>query len=101
MVIYISIISAMSYGCNTIILSLIPLLHGKDNMVSTLVGIFDFSSYIGAAASSMLTGITVLLLGWNFVPVIWLAAGLISLGLLGLKVVFEQKGLRYGQQNEL
>ncbi len=85
-VILIACISAMSYGCNCIFLSLIPLRFGKDNMVSTLVGTLDFSTYVGAALSSVITGFVVPTAGWSRIPILWLVAGGIGLLLLFLQV---------------
>lgn len=49
-------VSAISFGCNSILLSFIPLKFTNKNMVATIVGILDFSSYIGASISSFVIG---------------------------------------------
>ncbi len=46
--------SALFYGCQNILLGVVPLAFARTGMLSTLVGIFDFSSYAGAALSSVL-----------------------------------------------
>ena len=81
-IIFIIVISAMSFGSNTIFMSMIPLSFAEDNMVSTIAGILDFSTYTGAAISSVLTGIIAASFGWRYVPLIWLIAGGISFALL-------------------
>lgn len=55
-VLAIAAVSGLMYGCNSLLLSYLPISFGGANIVSTLVGIFDFSSYMGAALSSVLLG---------------------------------------------
>ena len=71
--------SAMSYGCNTVLLSFIPLAYARLNLVSTLAGIFDFSSYLGAALSSLVMGVALTGGDWGPVPLLWLAAAALAL----------------------
>lgn len=52
----IAIVSGIMYGCNTILLSYIPISFCAFHLVSTLVGIFDFMSYMGASISSFCLG---------------------------------------------
>ena len=75
-----AIISASSYGCNNILLGIAPLSYAKEGMVSSLVGIFDFSSYCGAAISSYVLG--VFLTEENFTPVLFIWAGVSIIALL-------------------
>ncbi len=82
-----ALISAMSAGCNNIFLSLIPLSYGRENMASTLVGMFDFSTYVGAALSSVATGFLVARFGWGVAPVMWLAACFMGALLLAAQVL--------------
>lgn len=70
-VLLIALVSAMSYGCNSVLLSFIPLAYAGENLVSTLIGVFDFSSYIGAAVSSFVLGLFLSEDNWLFVPMIW------------------------------
>jgi OPA family glycerol-3-phosphate transporter-like MFS transporter len=49
-------ITALAYLGSCIQISYIPLAHVGQNMLSTLVGLFDFSNYIGAALASALLG---------------------------------------------
>lgn len=71
-VILLAEVSAMSYGCNSILLSYIPLAFSEYNLVSTLVGIFDFSSYTGASMSSLVVGAVLINGNWLPVVLIWL-----------------------------
>lgn len=81
-------IAALSYGCSFIFISFIPISFADKNIVSTLIGIFDFSSYIGAALSSTAFGYILSSSKWNTIPLIW---GIIAiLGLL-LSINFQRK----------
>ena len=71
--------SAMSYGCNTVLLSFIPMAFSRYNLVSTLAGMFDFFSYIGAACSSLVMGITLTGADWGLVPMLWFSAAVLAL----------------------
>lgn len=74
-------ISAMSYGCNSILLSFIPLAFSKYNLVSTLVGIFDFSSYIGASISSLVVGAVLINGNWTSVAFLWMLLSVLAISL--------------------
>ena len=73
------IVSAMSYGCNSVLLSMIPLLYTRYGIVSTLIGFFDFSSYIGASVSSVVAGILFAAGSWKLLPMLWLLAAAAAL----------------------
>lgn len=77
-VVLIATISAMLSGANSLLLSVIPLSFASHGIVSSLVGIFDFSSYVGAAISSFL--LSMILSGGSLGPValVWLAAALLA-----------------------
>ena len=59
--------------------SYFPLAFSARGMVSTLVGCFDFSAYVGAAIMSGVLGGLLTQYGWVALPVLWL--GLCLLGL--------------------
>ncbi len=65
-VILLAAVSAMPYGCNSI-----PLMFSKYNLVSTLAGILDFASYIGAALSSLVLGMVLTNGNWFSAALIW------------------------------
>lgn len=73
-VLLIAVISGTMYGCNTILLSFIPISFTSRHLVSTLVGIFDFMSYMGAAVSSMLLGTLVSSQRYYCIFLFWLLA---------------------------
>ena len=70
----IAVISAAMFGCNTIIISFFPLYYQKKESITTLVGIFDFSTYAGAGVSSIIVGFALSYLDQGYIPVVWLAA---------------------------
>lgn len=72
-VLAISMVSGLMYGCNSLLLSYIPIHYGGDSSVSSLVGIFDFSSYIGAALSSILLGFVIEAEKYTVLFAIWVA----------------------------
>ena len=77
-VLLIAAVSASMNGVNSILLSFIPLSFAGENAVSTLVGLFDFSSYLGAAVSSFVLGM--LLTGGSWLPItlIWMGVGMLA-----------------------
>lgn len=79
--IMLAIISAMTFGCNSILLSFIPLSYSHKNIVSTLVGVFDFSSYLGAAISAFVLGIILTDGEWKIIPVIWFVVAVVAMSL--------------------
>jgi len=83
----IACISAMTYGCNNILLSFIPLSYSHKNMVSTLVGVFDFSSYVGAAISSFVLGLILINGDWRIIPTIWLVSSGLAIFLCKISIV--------------
>lgn len=65
-------ISGLMYGCNSLLLSYLPISFGGENIVSSLVGLFDFSSYMGAALSSILLGVALEHKRYTAVFSVWL-----------------------------
>lgn len=69
--------SAILYGANVLLLANIPLRFAKYGFASTLAGFFDFSSYIGSALASIITGSMTVNLGWKTIFLLW---GILSIG---------------------
>lgn len=70
----IAAVSGMMYGSNTILLSYVPISFSAYRLVSTLVGVFDFMSYMGAAASSACLGAIVSAGNYSHIFNFWLLA---------------------------
>lgn len=66
------LLAALAYLGSCIQISYLPLSHADENMISTLVGLFDFSNYVGAALASVLLGALMVAEQWQAVPLIWL-----------------------------
>lgn len=60
------------YGASSIITSVIPL---KYRMTSSVAGFLDFSIYLGAGLSGIITGFLSNKLGWSIVVLLWVTAG--------------------------
>lgn len=75
----IALVSGMCYASNTILMSFIPMHYTERNMVASMIGMFDFASYIGASISTYLLGRVLENLGFAPLPVIWLIAAVISI----------------------
>lgn len=72
-VLLIALLIAVINAANWYMISYLPLYFSERNIVSTLVGAFDFSTYIGAAVMSGTLGILLLRFGWIALPLVWLA----------------------------
>lgn len=95
-VLLIAVLIAVINASNWYMISYLPLYFAGRNIVSTLVGTFDFSTYVGA---SMMTGVLGGLLtrvGWIALPVMWLALSVLSLilALTGAGACLARRGAR-------
>lgn len=71
-VLLIALLIAVINAANWYMISYLPLYFSERNIVSTLVGCFDFSTYIGAAVMSGTLGALLLRFGWIALPLLWL-----------------------------
>lgn len=78
-VLLIACLIAVINASNWYMISYLPLYFSARNIVATLVGAFDFSTYIGAAIMSGLLGEALLEYGWVSLPVSWLALAVVAL----------------------
>ena len=69
----IALLIAVINAANWYMISYLPLYFSERNIVATLVGAFDFSTYIGAAVMSGTLGVLLLRFGWIALPALWLA----------------------------
>lgn len=86
-VLLIAALIAVINASNWYMISYLPLYFSGRNIVSTLVGVFDFSTYIGASLMSGLLGGLLGRVGWFALPAAWLI-----LSLLGLVLAFTGAG---------
>ncbi len=74
-----AITSGLINGTNSMLMTIIPLNFAKRGRVSSVAGFLDFSSYIGAGLSGVLTGFVSDLWNWNGVIIVWIGAILIGI----------------------
>jgi len=74
----IAVVSGLCYANNTILMSFIPMQYTERNMVASVIGMFDFASYVGASISTYVLGRVLESMGFAPLPVIWLVAALLS-----------------------
>lgn len=67
-------ISGLVLGSNSILMSYLPLSYASQNIVSSLIGIFDSCAYAGAAISGYALGVFLDHAHWQIIPLFWLIA---------------------------
>lgn len=80
-VVLIACLIATINASNWYMISYLPLHFASRNIVATLGGAFDFSTYMGAAVMSGPLGDALLTYGWVTLPIVWLVLTVISLAL--------------------
>lgn len=90
-----ALIAVVNAG-NWYMISYLPLFFSARNIVATLVGAFDFSTYIGASLMSGALGVLLLRFGWIALPALWLLLAILSLllALTGTGECLRRKGAR-------
>ncbi|MBQ3011118.1 MAG: hypothetical protein IJD81_07985, partial [Oscillospiraceae bacterium] len=93
-VILIALLIASVNASNWFNISYYPLCFSERNIVSTLIGTFDFSSYIGASVMSGTVGVLLSRYGWISLTIVWLVLTLVALflALTGAGKCFLLKG---------
>lgn len=75
----ISLVSGLCYANNTILLSFLPMQYTEKNRVASIIGVFDFASYVGAAISTYVLGKLLSRFGFAPLPGIWMGAAVCAL----------------------
>lgn len=88
-VILLSLSSAIMYGINMLLLTMVPLSYARYNKASGVTGFLDFCSYLGAGLSGVLTGFIVDLFGWSIIMVFW--SILAFIGIIAVSRGFSKK----------
>ena len=73
-----ALISGLCYTNNTILMSFLPMQYTEKNMVASIIGVFDFASYVGAAVSTYALGRVLGSMGFAPLPGIWLGAAALA-----------------------
>lgn len=94
-VLLIALLIAVVNASNWFMISYLPLYFSGRNIVSTLVGTFDFSTYVGASLMSGTLGNLLARAGWIALPVMWLA-----LSVSGLLLAFTGAGSCLARRGE-
>lgn len=84
-VLLMSAVSGMMFGSNAILLSYIPISFQSYHIVSSLVGGFDFMSYMGAAVSSVILGISISNHQYSRIFLVWFIISVAVIALVGIK----------------
>ncbi|MBP3646184.1 MAG: MFS transporter [Clostridia bacterium] len=80
----IALVSGLCYANNTLLMSFIPMQYTSRNMVASIIGVFDFFSYAGAAISTYVFGKILAKAGFAPLPWIWLASACAALVICAL-----------------
>jgi OPA family glycerol-3-phosphate transporter-like MFS transporter len=77
--------SACMYGANTLLMSVIPMGYAKINKTSAVAGFLNFSNYMGAGMSGVVTGAMSDYWGWNGILAIWIFSTLLGASVLWIR----------------
>ena len=75
----IALLLAVINGANWFMISYLPLHFAERNIVATLVGCFDFSTYIGASVMTGVVGVALARFSWVALPLMWLGITCVAL----------------------
>ena len=93
-VILLGLVYAASSVVNTSITSIYPMSYLKTGNVSSVSGILDFASYLGAGISSALYGVIIKYFGYEPMFISWAVISVISLLVIGVIDKLRKKALR-------
>ena len=85
------LVSALACCANTVLLSFIPMHYLSEDAVSSLVGLFDFCSYMGAALSTYVLGSLMEGRGVEAMALVWVAAAATASILLIVKYLKSER----------
>lgn len=88
------LVSALACCANTVLLSFVPMHYLAEDAVSSLVGLFDFCSYMGAAMSTYVLGSLIGGRGVKAMALVWVAAAVGASTLLIIKRISAKKKTR-------
>lgn len=97
-VVFMSLLSTLMHGVNTVLLSFIPLAFAKYNKISGVSGFLNFTCYMGATVGGILSGFMSDRLGWSGVFLVWLLTTLACLGIFFVYEAFSKKRERMNVQ---
>lgn len=89
---------ALSHGLTPITTSVIPFQYKDHGRVSLTVGVIEFSIYLGAGFSGIITGFTADRYGWGLVIIIWIFTASAGLAAAALRYVSHMRRNTYAEQ---
>ena len=92
--ILLGLIGATVHGANTLIVTSFPLRYTSEGRVSSIAGLFEFSSYVGAVIGGVLAGILVDLGGWGAAFCLWAGAALLGTVIMTSAWARERRAVR-------
>ena len=90
-----ALVSGLCYANNTILMSFLPMQYTEKNMVASIIGMFDFASYVGAAISTYVLGKVLSSLGFAPLPGIWLGAAVLEVLIAALVIRLRAADRKY------
>ncbi len=76
----------LSYGLTPILTSVIPFQFAHHRRVALTAGVLDFSIYLGAAVSGLVSGIIADRYSWDDAILLWLAAAVVGLAVSAVRL---------------
>lgn len=77
-VVLMALISGFGYAANNVLLGQLPMAYADKNMTSSLVGVLDFSAYVGAGVASFGLGLLISGSDLRAIALVWLAASALA-----------------------
>ena len=90
-VVALGVVYAATSMVNTSITSIYPMRYLESGNVSSVSGLLDFASYLGAGVSSAVYGVVIKNFGYQPMFISWIAASVVSFGALILVGYFRKK----------
>jgi sugar phosphate permease len=80
--ILLGLIGASVHGANSLVVTSFPLRYTSEGRVSSIAGLFEFASYVGAVMGGFLAGAFVDLVGWGGAFSLWVGAALLGMAIM-------------------
>ena len=88
------LIGASVHGANTLVVTSFPLRYTSEGRVSSIAGLFEFTSYVGAVIGGFLAGALVDLGGWGAAFALWVVAALLGMAIMVSAWIRERQAAR-------
>jgi sugar phosphate permease len=88
------LVGASVHGANTLVVTSYPLRHTAQRRVSSIAGLFEFSSYVGAALGGIAAGALVDWHGWGAAFGLWVGAALLGAAIMASAWIRESRQMQ-------